>query len=120
MTLKDINIEELYAKETFVTALNSVTSAEDVKKVFAAEDISVTDDEAKEIYIGVSTEMGELSEEALDDVSGGGLSAVLAAIITAGGAVTVGTGVLIVGGVVFVGATAITAYNTYKRMKNGK
>lgn len=120
MTLNDVNVEELYAKEEFVSALNSVTSPEDVKKFFADENIIVTDDEAKEIYIGVSTEIGELSEEDLDNVAGGGLGTILSAIITAGGAVTVGTGILVVGGVVFVGAAAITAYNTYKRMKYGK
>lgn len=120
MTLQDINFEELFAKEGFETALNAAATVEEVKAAFAAQGVTVTEEEAKEIFKGVHQEMGELSEEALDDVAGGGVGAVLAAIITAGGAVTVGTGVLIVGGVVFAGATALTAYNTYKRMKNGK
>ena len=123
MTLNEINVEELYAKEEFVAALNAVTSPEDVKQVLAKENITVSDEEAKEIYNGVSNEMGELSEDALDNVNGGSVGKVLAAIIAAGAAgaaVTVGSGVLIVGGVVFAGAAALTAYNTYKKMKSGK
>lgn len=117
MTLKEVNFEELYNKEGFDAALAAAKSVEELKAVFAKEDVVLSDEEATEIYVGLSTEEGELSEDALDNVAGGGVGAVLAALLK-GGTIVVGGGWLVVGGVVFVGAAALTAYVTYKRMKN--
>ena len=120
MTLKEVNVEELYKNEEFYAAINAVTSPDEVKAVLAANGVEATDAEAREIYDGIVQPIGELDEEMLDNVAGGGVGEVLAALITAGGAIAVSSGVLIVGGVCFVGAAAITAYNTYKRLKNKK
>lgn len=117
MTLNEINIEELYENKDFAAALDSAASADDISRAFQKENVTLTDVEAKDIFDGISQNTGELSEESLDNVSGGGVGSVLAAIITAGGTITVGTGVLIAGGIVFAGAAAITAYVTYQRLK---
>lgn len=97
---------ELMENKEFVHEMMSQETPEDVQKIFADNGVDMTIDEVNEIGRALANaENGalsnELSEEALEDVSGG-------VVITAAG---VWAAVRIIGA---VGSTALAAYKWYK------
>ena len=72
MENKQIIIEELAKNEAFVKDFGAVKTPEDVKSVFSTYGVDVTLEEAAAI-IDIAN-ANELTEDALDNVSGGGVA----------------------------------------------
>lgn len=69
-------IQKLFQDEAFMTKMNEVTEAEDLKALFASHGIELTDEELVEfVKAPMDSKMGEnegeLDEASLDEVSGG-------------------------------------------------
>ena len=66
-------IEQLMNTEEFVQQMNLADSLEAVQALFAQNGVELTLDELKEMFVSAGEDAcSELSEEALDNVAGGG------------------------------------------------
>lgn len=65
-------ISALMEQEAFVEAFKQVEDAQDVVDLFGKHGVEVPLEIAEELFQPVEEEEGELSEEALEDVAGGG------------------------------------------------
>ena len=99
-------LEALFKSAEFKAAAENVTTAEELQALFAKNGVEMSLDDVYELCGQIATQVqagdGELSEDALESVSGG--------IIT-----------MVACGVVCIGALAVGIWNGYHRTrKNGK
>lgn len=70
-------LNELAQDNKFIDSVCNAPNTEEVKALFMAKNIELDDDAAKAFYEKVHDDSEELDENALDNVSGGGLGAAL-------------------------------------------
>lgn len=103
---KEQKLAELFQNEQFKKEANELKTAEELQRLFASYGLELSLDEVYSLCekIALNMEKGELSEDELENVSGG-------FAITAG-VVALGVGC--------IGALALGIYNGYKKTKRGK
>ncbi len=80
--MNEQKMKEVFSDEQFVKSLLELETPEEVQKVLAEKEIDVTEEEivkAREILIRYNN--GELSEEELENVAGGGLLSILGGVV---------------------------------------
>ena len=102
---------EPFGNEEFLDKLSKMEDIEDVKKALAEEGVTLDVDA---IMAKVKIDDGELTEENLDDVSGGFLLTAAAAL----GAWSVGKAIGIIGRTVYEEATGKKRSYTTKQIRN--
>lgn len=82
-------IKNLFSNEKFVEEIKKIESIEDIKKSFVENEIDLTDEELDELLRAVvecskKDEIGELSEEQMENVTGGSWTlAIVAGVVFA-------------------------------------
>lgn len=74
-------INKLMEKQEFVDEFSKACSAQEVVELFGRNGIEVPMDIAEELFIPAIHADGELNEDALDDVTGGGLGSIIGGAI---------------------------------------
>ena len=126
MTKKIDKLNELLLDVDVQNEVKTVKDPETLRQVLSQRGLELTADEMEEILVQIGgylvennlmTEDGELTEEGMDQVTGGGLGAAITGL-KVGTAISGGN--VAVGVAVFVGVCAVTAYVSYNRKKRGK
>lgn len=82
-------IRTVFSDEAFVSSILEMETAEDVQQALAAKGITLSLKEIENIQTSLNHEEEELSEDQLENVAGGSLTAIICALII-GGAVVAG------------------------------
>ena len=126
MEKKIEKLNELLLDVDVQNEAKAIKDPEELRQILAQHGLELTADEMEEILVqlggflvenNLMTEDGELTEEGMDQVSGGGFGAAIAGL-KIGTAISGGN--VLVGAAVFIGVCAVTAYVTYNQKKRGK
>lgn len=79
-SIKMTQIQKLFEDESFVSKFNNTEDFESIKKLFAENSLTLSDDELKEFLTAVvngadQKESGELTAEEMENVAGGSFTA---------------------------------------------
>jgi len=88
--MNEQKIKEIFADEAFVSSILEMETPEEVQKALADKGLDLSVDEINTIKESLSAEEGELSDEQLEDVSGGSITAVICGLIIGGAALAGG------------------------------
>ncbi len=79
--MEEEKIRELFSDETFVSSLLELETPEEVQKALAEKGVDLTIDEICTVQKSLMQSDGELSEEDLENVSGGSIIATLIIVV---------------------------------------
>lgn len=83
-------IRELFSDEAFVGSILEMDTAEDVQKALSKKGLDLSLEEINTIRTSLEHEEGELSEDQLEDVAGGSVTAIVCGLIIGGAALAGG------------------------------
>lgn len=86
VTMTEQKIKEIFADEAFVASLMNMETPEDVQKALAERGLDLSVEEIEKIREMADSQEGELSDDALEDVAGGSVTAIICGLIIGGAA----------------------------------
>lgn len=79
-------IKEIFSDEAFVASLMEMETPEEVQKALAERGLDLSTEEIEKIRETAASQEGELSDDALEGVAGGSLTAIICGLIIGGAA----------------------------------
>lgn len=95
--MNEQKIKEVFSDQAFVDSMLGMETAEDVQKALAEKGLELSLSEIQSIKNSLENSEGELSEESLENVAGGSVTAIVCGLIigaaAAGGTFSIGKAV---------------------------